>query len=111
MGKGIPDIVPGQSSCSEGSCTAGGEDSSQLEGRRRNDKSPTADILVEQDRAHDAVLEEEGGKKAEDGIDKQIHVLDRARRWMADAGAKVAAACNEAKASTESDLHRTGVEG
>lgn len=109
MGKGIPDIVPDQqSSCREGSCTADEKhDPSLLEGGRSDDESRVTDTLSEHDRARDGMFDGEGGKK-EAGVDKRIHILDRARRWMADAGAKTAAACSEARASTESDAHRTG---
>ena len=113
MGKGIPNIVAGQSSCSKGSfITDGGEVSSLLDAGRRVDASSTVDVPRDHDGAHDAVSEEGGGKKAEDVVDKRIHLLDRARRRMADAGAKAAAACSEARAATEPDAARwAGAEG
>lgn len=114
MGKGIPDIVAGQPNCNEGSCATdgGGDASSLLEARRRTHQSSTADTPSEHDRAHDAMSKEGGGKKAEDGVDTRIHLLDRARRRMADAGAKAAAGCSEARAATEPDAaRRAGAEG
>lgn len=113
MGKGIADIVARQSSGSEGRyATDGGDISSQLGAWPRTDEPPTADILSDNDRAHDTMSEEEGGKKDGAGVDKRIHLLDIARRWMADAGTKVAAACRKALAATEPDAtRRAGVEG
>lgn len=111
MGRGVPDIVAGQSSFSGKSCTTDEGECSSQAGGRDND-SPPADALSEHDRAHDAMPEEKGDKKTEAGVDKRINLLDRARRRMADAGAKAAAACGEARAATESGAaHRTGVEG
>eukprot|EP00903_Cladosiphon_okamuranus_P016193 g14943.t2 len=104
MGKGIPDIVAGQCNGSEGSCTTnGGKASSLLEAGSRTDEGH----LTEHDRAHDdAISEEEGEKKADAGVDERIRILDRAKRWMADAGAKAAVACSEAKAAMESNATR-----
>lgn len=114
MGKEIPDIVTGQCSGSEGSCTTNeGKASSPLEAGPRTDESSTAGIPNEHDRAHDDPMSEEvGGKKAKAGVDKRIDLLDRARRCMADAGAKAAVSCSEARAATESDAtRRADVEG
>eukprot|EP00752_Nemacystus_decipiens_P006721 g6044.t1 len=80
MGKGIPEIVAGQSRYSEGSHAADGAD--------------------------DAISKEEGESKTEVMVDRRIHLLDRARRRMADAGAKVAKACSEARSATEPDAAR-----
>lgn len=113
MGKGIPDIVAGHSSESEGNCaTNGRETSSPLVAGPRFDESPAAGTLNENDGAHDAMSEGEGGKNDGAGVDKRILLLDRARRWMADAGAKAAGVYSEAKSATESDAtRRAGVEG
>lgn len=106
MGKGIPDIVTGQFSGGDGSCTTDGRHSpSTTEAAPRADEFPNADIRSERsehDRAHDTLSEEEGGRKAEAGVDRRIHLLDRARRRMADAGVKASAACSEARAATKS---------
>lgn len=113
MGKGIPDIVAGRSSCNgESGATGGREGSSKLEAGGRNDECTPGHTLSDHDRAHDAVSDEKSENKAEAGVDNRIHLLDRARRWMADAGAKAAASCREARAATESDAaHRTDIEG
>ena len=113
MGKGIPDIVAGQSNCSEGfGNTDGGGASSLLDAGRPTHESLAADSPSENDGDHDAVSEEGGRSNAKDAVDKRIHLLDRARRRMADAGAKAAAACSEARAATEPDAARwAGAEG
>lgn len=61
--------------------------------------------------AQDAGAEKEDDEKAESGVDKRIHLLDRARRQMAHAGALAAAACIEATSGLEAhDEQPTSVE-
>ena len=87
MGKGIPDIVAGQSTRSERDCT-----------------SDRGDALFQREavqHAHDAIPKEGRGQKTGAMVDRRIHLLDRARRRMSDTGAEVAAACTKARTATE----------
>lgn len=49
----------------------------------------------------DATAEKEYGEQTESGVDKRIHLLQRARRQMTHAGAMAATACIQATAALE----------
>ncbi|CAM9401133.1 unnamed protein product [Ectocarpus fasciculatus] len=123
MGKGIPDLVAGpdnnppakqmagDEAKTEGS-TAGSppatsrginsapKAAAQMIAGSSGSKSPGTAFLGEQEDGQGGLEQQGGGEKA--GLDRRIHLLDSARRRMADAGATIAVACAEAKAAAES---------
>lgn len=124
MGKGIPDIVAGEENNPPAKQMEG--DEATTKGRAadpppatpqgNNSVTPNAAaqmiagraFLGEQENGQegleqqgDSGLEQQGGSEKA-GLDRRIHLLDNARRRMADAGATIAAACAEAKAAAES---------
>ena len=117
MGKGIPDIVAGDSANgSTPSSPAGTQTVDRalaLEAGGCEKGSPVTAVLGEDDRVHNAAAKEgEGERKSEAEVNQRVHLLDRARRRMVEAAAKAATACDEARAAMEpgSERRRT-VEG
>ncbi|CAM9191667.1 unnamed protein product [Ectocarpus sp. 4 AP-2014] len=124
MGKGIPDLVARQpnnqpakqmardKAKTEGS-TAGSPPATPQEINSAppeaappmiagsiGNKPPGTAFVGEQENGQRGLNQQRGAEKV--GLDRRIHLLDSARRRMADAGTTIAAACAEAKAAAES---------
>ncbi len=107
MGKGIPDLLSGQSTGAVENGSAGSppvamtSDEAHILQAGHGEISLTAAGLGEDDRAHGDAAEDERNKNDDPGVNHRIRLLDRARRGMVEAAAKVATACTEARAAID----------
>ncbi|CAM9120215.1 unnamed protein product, partial [Ectocarpus sp. 13 AM-2016] len=124
MGKGIPDVVAGQQNNQPAKQMAGDEAKTEgstagsppanpqginpappkaappMNAGSNGSKPPGTAFFGEQENGQSGLKQQRGAEKV--ALDRRIHLLDSARRRMADAGTTIAAACAEAKAAAES---------